>query len=143
MGENKEYDAIIIGGGSVGCEAGLYLAQKGWSVTILEQLSKFAGDLHEANQEMLLELLEKHAVRLEKDTKVKEIKDANVYALSKGQSAEYSADLIVLAVGSKSENYLLTEIESLVEKCFTIGDCRAPRKIKDAVWEAFKMARLV
>ena len=44
-------NACIVGGGSVGCETALYLARKGWSVTVMEMLADVATDLHEANRD--------------------------------------------------------------------------------------------
>ena len=57
-------DACIVGGGSVGCETAIYLARKGFSVVVLEMAGEVAADLHEANREMLLDLLRQHSVKV-------------------------------------------------------------------------------
>jgi hypothetical protein len=52
-------------------------------------------------------------------------------------------DHIVLAVGRRAENQLLEEMKDLVPEIIVVGDCLSPRKVKDAIWESFKTARVI
>jgi 2-enoate reductase len=135
--------ACIVGGGSVGCETAVYVAQKGWSVVILEMAGEVATDLHEANREMLLDLLRQHGVSVFTGTRVEEV-DAGVviYRTSEGLK-RLPADLLVLAVGRQSVRELMQDIQGAAKELYVVGDCVAPGKIKDAVWEAFKLANVV
>ncbi len=69
---------VVVGGGLVGCEMALDLAQKGKKVTILEALPKIMavnGPICSANKEMLEELLPFHGVNIICNAKVTGFKD--------------------------------------------------------------------
>jgi 2-enoate reductase len=138
-GEN----ACIVGGGSVGCETALYLAEKGWSVTVVEMLAEVATDLHEANREMLLEMLSERGVQVRTGTEVDKVVPGAVQAKSAAGRIEVPADLLVLAIGRRPETRLAEAMRRLPKEVYVVGDCAVPRKIKDAVWEAFKLALTV
>ena len=135
--------AFIIGGGSVGCETALYLSKQKWSVVVAEMLQTVASDLFEANRKMLLELLKEHGVKVFTQTKVKKIMPQKVLVSSPDGDRAFETDLIVLAIGSQPVNHLMERAGRLVEEVYFVGDCVSPRKIKDAIWEAFKKARMV
>jgi NADPH-dependent 2,4-dienoyl-CoA reductase/sulfur reductase-like enzyme len=102
-----------------------------------------ATDLFKANREMLLELMKKHGIRLLTETKVNRVVPGEAVAMTPHGEHRFPWDLLVLAVGSRSVNNLSEIALKLVKDVYTIGDSLSPRKIKDAVWEAFKQARLV
>ena len=139
----KGSKALIIGGGSVGCETALYLSKKKWLVVIAEMLPDVASDLFEANREMLLELLKEYKVSLLTQTKIKKVTPEKIFVSSPRGEETFTTDLLVLAVGREPINQLARIAERLVEKVYLVGDCVSPRKIKDAIWEAFKQARMV
>lgn len=130
---------VIIGGGSVGCEVGLHLAMMQRSVTIIEQLAEAAADLHEANRRMLLELLERHGVRIETETKARRVTRGEVHT----DRGRRSADAVVLAVGSQPVNELAERARTLAPEVLVVGDCHSPGTIQEAVWSAFKQARIL
>lgn len=139
----KGSKAFIIGGGSVGCETGLHLARKGWKVIVAEMLARPAPDLFEANREMLLQLLREVGVEVCTQTTVKRISDREIYTFTPSGEQTFVADLIVLATGRQPVNHLVEIAERHVKEVHVIGDCVSPRKIKEAIWEAFKRARTV
>jgi 2-enoate reductase len=136
-------DACIVGGGSVGCETALYLAKKGWSVVLIEMLETVAADLFEANRAMLLELLKQYGVSLFTRSKVREAGPSFVLVDTPGGEKRFAADLLVLCTGRQPVNGLVQAVRDLVKEIYVVGDCIAPRKIKDAIWEAFKLALTV
>jgi len=133
---------VIVGGGSVGCEVGLWLAQKGNGVTIVEQASAAAVDLFEANRQMLLELLADAGVRLLLNTNVLRIASDGVTVEGPDGRTVIPAERVVSALGGVPVDDLLPLVRDAAETVHVIGDCRSPRKIKDAIWEAFKLARV-
>ena len=133
---------FIIGGGSVGCEVGLYLAKKDCSVTIAEALTSAARDLFDANRQMLLNLLDEHGVQLFTETPVKNVTPDGVVAETEEGETVFPYDVLVLAVGRMPENKLVEVAERWVEDVYMVGDSLAPRRIKEAIWEAFKWARI-
>jgi 2-enoate reductase len=132
--------ACVVGGGSVGCETALYLASKGCSVVVLEMAGEVAADLHEANREMLLELLRRHGVTVRTGMKVEEVAPGTVICSRLDGRERFSADFVVLAVGRRPVRDLSDAVRGLSSEVYMVGDCVTPRKIKDAIWEAFKLA---
>ena len=133
-------NACVVGGGSVGCETALYLAKKGWSVTLVEVLAAVATDLFEANRMMLLDLLTHHGVKLYVGSRVKEVATSALLIDTPQGEERCEADLLVLCIGRQPVNDLVLAVREFIKEVYVIGDCVAPRKIKDAVWEAFKIA---
>lgn len=119
--------------------------QKKWSVVVAEMLPTVASDLQEANQEMLVGLLKEYKVEVFTQALVKKVtpNPNKVFITTPDGDRSFVTDLIVLAVGSQPVNNLAKMAEGLVEEVRVVGDCVSPRKIKDAIWDAFKGARMV
>jgi NADPH-dependent 2,4-dienoyl-CoA reductase/sulfur reductase-like enzyme len=132
---------VVIGGGSAGCEVAYELADQKRAVTLCEQFPELAVDLHGANRGMLLKLLSARGVHVKTDCKVEKIVPGTVICqLSDGTKEELKTDSIVLAIGGQSVNSLLPELTQGVDEVHAVGDCVAPRKVIDAIWEAYKRA---
>jgi 2-enoate reductase len=132
--------ACIVGGGSVGCETALYLAKQGWSVNLVETLDTVAADLFEANRMMLLELLQQYRVNVLTGAQVREATAGAVLVSTPHGEKRFEADLLVLCIGRRPVNGLVRAVQGLAKEVYVVGDCAAPRKIKDAIWEAYKLA---
>jgi len=135
---------VVIGGGVVGCEAALYLAQQGKSLTVVEILDSIACDMYSANRLHLLELMKSAGVEILTETEVMEIDDGGVKVSDKqGKVSTLEADTVVLAAGLKSSRELLETLEDDVPEVYAVGDCVEPRKVINAIWEGFRTARLI
>ena len=134
---------VIIGGGAVGCELAWHLAEKGKRVTVVEMLPQAAADLFMANRAMLLEQLGQAGVELLTSATVTGLTPGQVQVSGQAGPLTLAADSIILAIGRRSENQLHQAILALVDEVFVVGDCRSPRKVKDAIWEAYKTARVI
>jgi 2-enoate reductase len=134
---------VVIGGGAVGCETAWHLAQEGREVTIVEMLPKVAGDLFMANRDMLLEELTRCGTRILTCTKVIGLAPGQVRIADEQGEAALEAEIIVLAIGRQANNSLTRAARETANEVHLIGDCLAPRKIKDAIWEAYKTARVI
>ena len=132
--------ACIVGGGSVGCETALYLAKKGWSVILVEILDAVAADLFEANRAMLIELLKQYGVNVLTGAEVREVTATAVLVSTPHGEEKFAADLLILCTGRQPVNGLVEAVREQVKEVYVIGDSVAPRKIKDAMWEAYKLA---
>lgn len=134
----------VVGGGLVGCETALYLAQKGKKVTIIEILDDVMRDVFEANRMHLIKLLADHDVKILTQNRVLEIRDEGIIITNKrdGESA-LGADSIVLATGLKSDRKLFEALKDKMPEVYAIGDCVEPRKLINAIWEGFRTARLI
>ena len=92
---------------------------------------------------MLLQLLKENAVKVLINTKVTQVDFSTVTVDSPEGEKTFEMDLIILAAGRKPVNHLVKVAKEWVDEVWVIGDCIAPRKIKDAVWEAYGKARLI
>jgi len=137
-------EVVVIGGGLEGCESALFLARKGKNVTIVEMLPKLEPDIHRANRVMLLDMLEESKVRILTGRRVTEIADTVVTAVGEDkQSEKIKCHTVVLAVGMQPEKSLYQGLMGEPILTYEIGDCKRPRKILDAVWEANMVASAV
>lgn len=131
----------VIGGGTVGSETALYLAQKLKKVTIVEILDGIACNMYVNNRIHMLQLLARANVETLTETSVLAITDEGITIADKhGKESTLKADTVVLAAGMESKDKLS---EALAGEVHAIGDCVEPRRVINAIWEAFRTARLV
>jgi len=146
LGKKKVGERVIVaGGGLVGCETAVYLAQQGKRVTVVEMLEEIIPDVFEANKQHLLKLLAENGVVVLINTRLGRVTDEGAIVVNKRRryEADLKADTVVLALGLKPERGLAQALEGKVPQLHVIGDCEEPRKIMDAVWSAFHTTRLL
>ena len=133
---------IIIGGGLEGCECAIWLSDMGLEVTVVEQLDKVLNNMHRANRTMLLDLMENKNIDIRVNSEVIEIGENEVTIKTCGQNNKSVAcDNVVIAAGLESENRIFgILLREGFQDLYNIGDCKKPRKIANAVWEAFMLA---
>lgn len=138
---NEAYDdntiagnrVAVIGGGLVGCETGLYLAQKGRDVTIIEMLEDVALEANIMHRRALMLELEK-SVKTMPGLKCTEITDRGVTAVDReGKPTLIEADTIIIAVGYRSRSGIVDAMRGAAPEFMAIGDCATPRKVLQAV----------
>ena len=119
----------------------MWLSKHGITVTIVEMLAQLNLDIHRSNKAMLLELLEANGVRIITSAKVMEIQEGSVRIINpKLEMDMLKCKTVILATGLKSENLLYEKLLEQGRETYGVGDCREPRKIADAVWEANMVA---
>ena len=134
---------VVVGGGLVGCEMALDLAQKGKKVTILEALPKIMavnGPICSANKEMLEELLPFNGVDIICNAKVTGFQDGAVSYETDGKAEKLDADSVILSVGYRSADELYHELEFDVADLYLLGDAGKVSNIMYAIWDAFEVA---
>ena len=134
---------VIVGGGLVGCETALWLAQQGKQVTIVEALDKLLavnGPLCHANSEMLEALIPFHQVQVVTNAKVQRFENGVLTAQMPEGVHTLEADDVVLCVGYKEEDSLYKELEFSVSEIYCLGDARKVANIMYAIWDAFEVA---
>ncbi|TON27428.1 2-enoate reductase, partial [Vibrio parahaemolyticus] len=139
--------ACVIGGGLVGSELALWLAQKGKDITLIEADSDIIGGPHGtcfANYQMLKELLVKHNVDVKLSTKLRTITETGI-EIEDQESNVSSIDYphVILALGYKAESTIFDQLASQleVEEVYNIGDSQQARTIMAAIWEGYEIAR--
>ena len=126
-------NVLMLGGGLIGAEEGLYLAKTGHRVTVVELLPRVANEAYGMYREALVRELEKEGVTLYENTRCLEVGEGWVrVALPEGGEATLEADTVLYALGMKS-----VPTEALKEAAGgipvqIIGDAVRPGKVDGA-----------
>ncbi|HXY74829.1 MAG TPA: FAD-dependent oxidoreductase, partial [Dehalococcoidales bacterium] len=145
-------NVIVAGGGDVGCEVGVYLAERGKNVTVVEMRdtdwSDTGGLAPEMDSELrkwllgdLLPVLPISVIGKVMFSAITE--NGMVVEDREGQRRLIHGDSIVIAAGMKSENKLKEKLEGKVPELYAVGDCIKARKIMDAIAEAAHVAHSI
>lgn len=134
---------VVIGGGLVGCETALWLAQNGKKVTIVEALDKLLalnGPLCSANREMLERLIPYNGIEVVTGAKAEGYHDRVLSVRTAEGVKSVSCDSVVLSVGYKENDSLYHELESAVPEIYLLGDAKKVSNIMYGIWDAFEVA---
>ena len=138
-------EIVIAGGGTVGCETAEFLAEKGKRITIVEMLSDVALDAESLTRKLLLKRLGRKKVKVLTNSIIREITEEGISIFDTKSSGRENikAENVVLSLGAKANDKLFKELKGKVKELYAIGDCVKPRKIIDAIYEAFQIARRI
>ena len=127
---------IVIGGGFIGCETALFLAEKGNDVTIVEILDEIATDVYHRIKKHLRENIEGKGVKAFAGVKEEKLVENGMRIKDKdGREILLEADDVVIACGSVPNRDLLTSLQGKVPELYEIGDCVETRNIIEATRE--------
>ena len=164
-GEN----VIIVGGGAVGVDTALLLAECGTldsntlrflmlqhaesekelyrlltqgskKITVLEMIKGIGRDIGPSTRWSMLADLKRYKVNCLDETKVLEVRAEGVLVENAGSQKVIPADTVIFAVGSRSNNELYLALQGKIESLSIIGDAAKPRKVLDAIHEAYAEA---
>jgi pyruvate/2-oxoglutarate dehydrogenase complex dihydrolipoamide dehydrogenase (E3) component len=134
---------VVIGGGLVGCETGLYISQQGRDVTIIEMLDEVAEEANIMHRRALMLELEKY-VTIQSGFRCTEITDAGVIAIDKeGKEMLFDADTIIVAVGLTPRSGIVDDLRESAPEFMAIGDCVKPQKVLEAVRTGYDAAMAI
>jgi 2,4-dienoyl-CoA reductase (NADPH2) len=161
---------VVVGGGSVGLEAALFLASKGTispeqlyfltlheaetpetlrelmvkgvkKVTVIEMAPRMGQDVGPTTRWVLLKELQLRGVTLMTGATMKDISYENVvYTDSEGNDVTLPADTVVLAMGSRPENSLAAKLEGQGIDVRVIGDAKKAARVGSAIEAGFNLA---
>ncbi|BCN30972.1 oxidoreductase [Anaeromicropila herbilytica] len=134
---------VVVGGGLVGCETALWLAQHGKKVTIVEAMDKIMavnGPLCHANKDMLEALLPFNNIDIVTSAKVTGYQDGKLSVTIDGKVTAIPSDSVILSVGYKEEDSLYHELEFDVPEIYLLGDAKKVSNIMYGIWDAFEVA---
>lgn len=134
---------VVVGGGLVGCETGLYLAQQGKEVTIVEMLDEVASDANIMHGRALrLELA--RAVTIRTGLRCVEITGEGVVCAGRGgERVTIPCDTAVIAVGYESRTDMVDALFGVATEVMTIGDCVRPRRVLQAIRTGYDAAMAI
>ena len=136
-------NVLVVGGGMVGCEAAVYLAERGHQVAVIEMKDVIAADVTPENRRYMFENFEENHVLLRPGTKVTQFYTDGVdYALADGSTGSLRGyDNIVLAMGSRSNTALKDTAEKVAGQVLVIGEAaKAPGNAVLATGDALEAA---
>ncbi len=161
---------VIIGGGAVGTETALLLADKGTlsgdalkflllnkaeapedlyalasrgtkEVVLLEMIGKIGQDIGRSTRWPMLQDTDRAGIEMRTATKALEITASSVKVETGSGVEEIPADTVVLAAGSEAYNPLQEALEKKGVSVKVVGDAMAPAKAFDAVHQGFAAGR--
>ncbi|MFK5926081.1 MAG: FAD-dependent oxidoreductase [Desulfuromusa sp.] len=160
----------IIGGGAVGVETALFLAEQGTlsgeelkfllvnqaesaeelyrlattgskQVTLIEMIDKLGTNFGKSTRWSMLQDVKRSAMDTRTEAKVLEITPTGVMIEQAGQRHEVLAETVVLAVGTKAQNPLQKIAAEQRIPCQVVGDAKQPAMVFDAIHQGFAAGR--
>ena len=163
---------LVIGGGAVGTETAILIAEKGTlspealkflfvnraepmedlyrmvvtgtkEVTIIEMLERIGSDIGRSTRWGMLQELKRAGIKTMTGTKAVEIKDTSVILDEGGVLKEVPADTVVIAVGSGINNPLEEKIKAMGIPLRVVGDAGGVARAFEAVHNGFELGRTI
>ena len=130
---------LVAGGGEVGIETAMYLAdlERG-EITVVEMAHKMAEKTDQTRYIPMRRFLLDHEAKLMNDTKVIEVTDTDMIVEQEGVQKKLPYDYIIAAMGYHSENALAEELKELGDRVTVIGDARQCQNAMEAAAEGFE-----
>jgi 2,4-dienoyl-CoA reductase-like NADH-dependent reductase (Old Yellow Enzyme family)/thioredoxin reductase len=136
--------AVVIGGGSTGCEAAAYLAKLGNEVHLLEVAEDLAAGMEILNRMSLVLSLRKAGVKIYTGAVISGAEGYEIRFKNKSGDAEkITADIIVSSLGIEPDRSAADLAEGSVKNVFVIGDAGRPGSIAAALYDAEIAARRI
>ena len=129
---------VMVGGGLIGAEQGLFLAKAGHQVTVVEMLPRVANEAYGMYREALVREMAKENMTLLENTRCLEIGPAYVRVLlPNGEESVLAADTVLYALGLKS--VATDELKKAAGDIpvTVIGDAIRPAKVDQATRSAY------
>jgi thioredoxin reductase len=139
-------NVVIIGGGEVGVETGMYLAKQGKYVTVLEAKATIAADSTPMHYRSMLQdaweaLPNFHFIV---NATVMEITENDVkFKDQQGQITSISADTVVISAGMRAKRDEALSFYGAADRFYMVGDCRKPGTIQTANRSAYSTASII
>jgi 2,4-dienoyl-CoA reductase (NADPH2) len=163
---------VIIGGGAVGTETALLLADKGTlsgdalkfllvnkaesaedlyelasrgtkEVVLLEMIARIGQDIGKSTRWPMLQDADRAGIEMRTAARALEITASSVRVETGSGEEEIAADTVVLAAGAEAYNPLQEALEERGIPVQVVGDARSPAKAFDAVHQGFAAGRSI
>ena len=137
--------AVVVGGRFIGMEVAISLAEQGKQVSLVTQagLGQNGIKLEPMTYKALARKLIELRIPLYLNSRVIEITDKAVMMTLGDDIFSLAADTVILAVGMRPENRLAQELEGLLPKVYTLGDCVKPKDAAAVAVQAGQLAGLI
>ena len=131
-------NVTVIGGGMIGCEESVYLADLGHNVTIVELQDDIAADCLKYPFLWLHHEVEERDIRVLTSSSCTNIgKDSVTVRHADGTEETFPCDSVVLAAGMRSRSDEVERLRPLVNTFYVVGDARQARNVMMAVRDGY------
>lgn len=134
---------VVIGGGEIGVETGMFLAQLGRDVTVIEMRDELAADSTFVHYRSMFEAAWEAipTFRYVLNATAKKIASDHVtYTDKNGEDHDLAADSVVLSVGMRSKTDEAMSFYGVGSRFFMVGDCLKVGTIQTGVRTAYAAA---
>jgi 2-enoate reductase len=136
-------NVVVVGGGLVGCETGLWLAQHGHHVSVVEAKDKILSGgqgMCFANYDMLKDELAFNKMPVYESSTVDSVQDSSIVLNTPQGKKELPADTVMVAVGYRPDTSLYDSLRDGTQLLYNIGDSRHVHNIMQAIWDGYQLA---
>jgi pyruvate/2-oxoglutarate dehydrogenase complex dihydrolipoamide dehydrogenase (E3) component len=143
--ESVAQKVVVIGGNMLGCEVAEFMADQGNIVSVIKMRpgAEMAEDCEPTNRRGLLDSLQECRVSLLSGFKVEGLTEDGVKIVQRdsGDERTLEAETIVLALGATPQRSLVDDLRKEEVEFHSIGDCRQPNNIRQAIYEGALVGR--
>jgi 2,4-dienoyl-CoA reductase (NADPH2) len=136
-------EVVVVGGGMVGCEAALFLAEQGKKVTIIEQEAAIGWNMGATTGPTTQGRIQAAGIKVCVNSKLENITVSGVGFMSGEEKQIVAADTVVVAVGFNPRKELEEQLANKINNLFFIGDCVNIGQINDATSGAYHAVRQI
>ncbi|MBN1833671.1 MAG: FAD-dependent oxidoreductase [Deltaproteobacteria bacterium] len=127
----------VLGGGLVGCETAVHLAQEGKDVTLIEMLHELCPDANPRYRPLLLDQLERLVTCKTETRGIRITEEGLVCSDQDGNESVLEADTVICAVGQKPLRTVAEKLRICAPEVIEIGDCVKSGHVTDAVFRGY------
>lgn len=141
-GESQvEGDVVIVGGGPHGADTALWLARQGVRVSLVDRQTEIVtAHMSKVNRRMLIDLLRDLEVPLLTGREFVRVVPGGIEVETSAGIEHIPADAVVMAIGVESQRGLYDEFAAATPlRVHLVGDAKSPRKVHDAIYEAWSL----
>jgi 2,4-dienoyl-CoA reductase (NADPH2) len=131
---------IIIGGGSIGCYAALYVAPQAESVEILDRGDAVGTDFGRSTRWVIIKALNDKGIRLHPKVEVSEITSDYILALENGRRSTISVDTVIVAAKPLPRDRLVEQLRENGMKVDTVGSITGLDNLLECVHSSHEFA---
>ncbi|MDR1064834.1 MAG: FAD-dependent oxidoreductase [Oscillospiraceae bacterium] len=137
--------AVVLGGGLVGCETAVFLAQRGIKTAVVEMGPRLAPDANPRHGPILLKLVSQLA-EIHVNTRGTAVSERGLTAAEEngegflGEEFLIEADTVIVAAGMRPRRSIADALRSLAPETAFVGDCVAAKNIREAVFRGYHAA---
>lgn len=135
-----EGPVAVIGGGLTGIETALYLAEKGLDVNIVEMSDEIGVGVFKQCLKEDIDQLNAAKVSIRTNAKLSSVEDGTIIIECKGKRDEIKANSVVLAMGTVSDDELISEYKAAFDDLRIVGEVQGKGKIINAITDGFMKA---